>query len=283
MSSDIALKEKKELLWADFALDTLGRKEPSGAERHLKVEEIAGARRLRIELEFEPAGKRENYIKKYVELVDSIADMLKGEDLVGCDFKTGKNIFGLLPTEEKKKLQEDFISAIWGMMYGNLNVRYGVNRSGFLRESLDNGVWDCDNSSTLVFDVAREVGMPVEMVIVPRHALVKTNDFFFETTSKGDPKYYPGDRMYAQYPVIYAVTSELEVVDAAAYSNRGTAYFNEGEYDRAIKDFDRAIGLLPKYADAYKNRSLAYSLRGEPEKARQDKEKADEILKLMKE
>ncbi|QLJ52798.1 MAG: hypothetical protein Sv326_0623 [Candidatus Fermentimicrarchaeum limneticum] len=283
MSNEIALKEKKERLWADFALDTLGRKEPSGAERR-KAEAYCGARRLAIELEFEPTGKRESYVKKYLELVDSFAGILKGEGgMAGCDFGTGKNIFGLIPMEEKKKLQEDLISAIWGVLYGNLNVTYGGSRSGFLRDSLDTGSWDCDNSSTLVFDVAREVGVPVEMVIVPGHALVKTNDFFFETTSKGNPVYYPADRLYTRYPVIYAITSELEVVDAVAYSNRGTAYFNEAGYDMAIKDFDRAIGLLPKYADAYKNRSLAYFFRGEYEKARQDEEKAKEILRLMKE
>ena len=45
---------------------------------------------------------------------------------------------------------------------------------------------------------------------------------------------------------------------AIAYTSRGTAYSEKGEYDRAIADFDRAIQLNPDYAFAYYDRGNAY-------------------------
>ena len=44
----------------------------------------------------------------------------------------------------------------------------------------------------------------------------------------------------------------------AAYINRGHAYINKGDYDRAIADYTEAIRLDPKYAIAYGNRGKAY-------------------------
>jgi tetratricopeptide (TPR) repeat protein len=45
---------------------------------------------------------------------------------------------------------------------------------------------------------------------------------------------------------------------ASAFNNRGGAYNDKKDYDRAIADFDQAIRLDPKYAFAYKNRGTAY-------------------------
>ncbi len=46
---------------------------------------------------------------------------------------------------------------------------------------------------------------------------------------------------------------------APVYSNRGNAYFNLGEYRRAIQDYDQALRLDPGYAVAYYNRGKAYT------------------------
>src|SRR5580704_13317410 len=50
---------------------------------------------------------------------------------------------------------------------------------------------------------------------------------------------------------------------AAAYGNRGIAYANKGDYDRAIADFNEEIRLHPDNAGAYSNRGNAYNDKGD--------------------
>ena len=45
---------------------------------------------------------------------------------------------------------------------------------------------------------------------------------------------------------------------AETYYNRGRAYYQLGEIDLAIQDYDEAIKLRPHFAEAYDNRGLAY-------------------------
>ena len=53
----------------------------------------------------------------------------------------------------------------------------------------------------------------------------------------------------------------------ARYFNRGFAYFQKGQYDKAVADYSDAIRLLPGYADAYRDRGYVRMLKGDLEKA----------------
>ena len=46
---------------------------------------------------------------------------------------------------------------------------------------------------------------------------------------------------------------------ADAYHNRGGAYADKGEYDRAIADFTTAIRIKPDHAETYRNRGVAHT------------------------
>ena len=70
---------------------------------------------------------------------------------------------------------------------------------------------------------------------------------------------------------------KLNPIYADAYSNRGNAYYDKREYDRAISDYDQAIKLNPKNAKAYYNRGNAYDDRGEINRAIAD---YDQAIKL---
>ena len=61
----------------------------------------------------------------------------------------------------------------------------------------------------------------------------------------------------------YVKAIELNPDYVDAHYNRGGAYVNKGDYDRAIEDYTKAIELNPDYADAYKNRGFAYSGKGD--------------------
>jgi tetratricopeptide (TPR) repeat protein len=50
---------------------------------------------------------------------------------------------------------------------------------------------------------------------------------------------------------------------AIAYYSRGLAYYDKGDDDRAIAEFNEAIRLDPKFAYAYSSRGLAYDHKGD--------------------
>ena len=60
---------------------------------------------------------------------------------------------------------------------------------------------------------------------------------------------------------------DLVIDDAYAYNNRGDAYANKGDYDKAIADYTEAIRLKPDYAYAYYGRGKAYAEKGDLDKA----------------
>jgi len=61
------------------------------------------------------------------------------------------------------------------------------------------------------------------------------------------------------------------------YFNRGKAYADKSQYDRAISDFNEAIEIDPMYAEAYNNRAIAYIAKGQFDQAFSDFNKAIEI------
>lgn len=57
---------------------------------------------------------------------------------------------------------------------------------------------------------------------------------------------------------------------APAFNNRGSAYADKGDHDHAIQDFNQAIRLNPRDADAFKNRGIAYRRSWEYDRAIRD-------------
>jgi tetratricopeptide (TPR) repeat protein len=66
------------------------------------------------------------------------------------------------------------------------------------------------------------------------------------------------------------VTKENDV----AYNNRGTIYYEKGEYDLAIADYNKAIEISPAYIEAYYNRGKIYNAKGQYDLAISDYSKA---------
>ena len=79
--------------------------------------------------------------------------------------------------------------------------------------------------------------------------------------NRGTAYYNNGD--YDRAITEYAKAIRLDPKYAIAYNDRGTAYYNKGDYDRAIADFTEAIRLVPTYAIAYSNRGYAYYYKGD--------------------
>ncbi|MGO8690239.1 MAG: tetratricopeptide repeat protein [Thermoguttaceae bacterium] len=67
-----------------------------------------------------------------------------------------------------------------------------------------------------------------------------------------------------------AAPADPQPQDAVGYNNRGFAWYNKGERDKAIADYDQALALDPNLAAAYNNRGLAWNKEGEYDKAMAD-------------
>lgn len=72
----------------------------------------------------------------------------------------------------------------------------------------------------------------------------------------------------------YGKAIDLDRNDADAYLNRGIAFLSKSDVDRAVADFSKAIELKPKYAAAYFNRGNAYMAKSDVDRALADYGKA---------
>ena len=61
---------------------------------------------------------------------------------------------------------------------------------------------------------------------------------------------------------------------ALAYNNRGNAWADKGNPDKAILDFNEAIRLYPNFATAYNNRGNAWADKGNLDKAIADHDRS---------
>ncbi len=71
----------------------------------------------------------------------------------------------------------------------------------------------------------------------------------------------------------YVIEKEPESVPVA-YNNRGLAFEKVGMFDKAIKDYDKAIALNPSYTEPYNNRGILFENMGRFDEAIEEFDKA---------
>ena len=101
-----------------------------------------------------------------------------------------------------------------------------------------------------------------------------------------DPEAYilKGDIMWEQNPTdasqpiaLYKKASDLRTTSAKPIARRGFVYHRAKNYDAAIAEYDKAIGIEPGFAPAYRGRAESYFGKRDFQKAKAD---YDEYLKL---
>ena len=71
--------------------------------------------------------------------------------------------------------------------------------------------------------------------------------------------------------------SKLQPNWAIIYANRGATFSDMGQYELAIKDFNKAIKLDPTLVRIYKHRGNAYEKLGKTAEAEADFKKDEEL------
>ncbi len=84
-------------------------------------------------------------------------------------------------------------------------------------------------------------------------------------TQRGVAYYENGD--YKRSIADHSEVIRLDPKNAIAYDNRGNAYRRNGEDDKAIADYDKALALDPKFVHAYVARGDSYNNKGDFERA----------------
>ena len=72
-------------------------------------------------------------------------------------------------------------------------------------------------------------------------------------------------------------TEKIKETDPVVLLNQGMAFYEKGQYDRAITYFNKALEINPRYAPAYTVRCDVYLVKGQLEQALSDCNKAIEI------
>ena len=105
-----------------------------------------------------------------------------------------------------------------------------------------------------------------------------TNETAQEWLDEGDKKFNNNDWNGAivSYTGAYKAIG-LEPRAARAYNNRGLAWYEKGEYDKALENYNKAIELNPNYAKAYNNCGLVWDEKEEYDKAIENYNKAIEL------
>lgn len=92
---------------------------------------------------------------------------------------------------------------------------------------------------------------------------------------EGIKLYYAND--FSGAIKLYDEALQFNPNNADVYIDRGNAYFDLGQHERAIQDYNKAIKLNPNYAAAYNNRARAYEELGQYNRAFQNYTKAIEL------
>jgi tetratricopeptide (TPR) repeat protein len=74
-----------------------------------------------------------------------------------------------------------------------------------------------------------------------------------------------------------ATGQESPLRNAQAYIDRGNAFYNKRDYDRAIADYTQAIQLDPKLVKGYINRGLVFANKGDNDRAIADLNQATQL------
>ena len=73
---------------------------------------------------------------------------------------------------------------------------------------------------------------------------------------------------------IVAIYGNVYAQDVSSYINQGFDYYEQGNYDYAISEYDKALAIEPNNSTALANRATAYAKKGDFDKAISDYNKA---------
>ena len=73
------------------------------------------------------------------------------------------------------------------------------------------------------------------------------------------------------------VNATVEALSVSGIFDEAQRFFDLGEYQKAIDNYNTVIRLDPQFAEAYYNRGVLYQIFGQGDKSESDKKRACEL------
>lgn len=151
------------------------------------------------------------------------------------------------------------------------NFEYGRNNlliEGLEKQKNGKRFIDCDDYSSIYLVAGERLGLSIVPVYAPKHVFLRcrSNDsrgFYWEPTlaSEKDFYFYKAWLNITEDSGYPKVLSENEF-EAIQFSNLGVAWYEKGDYDKAIKYYKRAVELNPDFVEAHNNLGVSYAKQG---------------------
>lgn len=139
---------------------------------------------------------------------------------------------------------------------------------GLKKENNGKRFIDCDDYSFIYLAASEYLGLSLDPVYVPKHVFLicrlnDSNHFYWEPTigAEKDVGYYRDWLNIPENSSYPKVLSEKEF-EALQFCNLGVAWYEKGEYKKAIEYFKKALRLNPNFAVALNNLGAAYAKQG---------------------
>lgn len=174
-------------------------------------------------------------------------------------------------TKYNKKEAIEALKVIDGVLKEEVKFEYRENKlliEGLKKQKNGRRFIDCDDYSSIYLFAGERLGLSLEPVYVPRHVFLRCilddrTSFYWEPTiaAEKDVSFYkewlniPDESSYPK------ILNEKEF-EAIQFCSLGVAWYEKGDYEKAIDYNKRAIRLDPNCAEAINNLGVVYSKQG---------------------
>ena len=198
------------------------------SNKNIDYRQFAGGRRILIEWEESNSTEQTEQMAiqtaiDYSNLVNSIADIVQDE----------------IQGYHGKRKEEEAIIVIHGIIYSNLEFEYELRET--IHKCMETNKWDCDTSATLIYDIFNLIGINANLVEVPGHMLLKTDNYYFETTRVSAPGYYTKINPKYDYHQIF----EHDQTDLVAHINGFGLAIKQGRTNDMLIIAEKMVALKP--------------------------------------
>jgi len=163
--------------------------------------------------------------------------------------------------------------------FEEIDMKKEIERELLFHQGLSSKKIDCDNTSFIYLSIADALDLPLAAVMAPYHLLVRFNldreELNWETTSPRElsDNYYKKQFNISDHSIskgVYLRNLTHSETMSIVYTNRGHAWLRNDNLDKAIADFNTAVGLNHNDPMAYNHRGIAWSRKGDLDKAMAD-------------